>query len=149
MVLSWALTGSIRYTFYAVSLVGWEFTPLVWARYLTFVLYPIGAGSEALVNLATLPISVWFSILPFAQWDAYALLRGVLFVLWWPGKPHSLSPCFGVYVLAFSPMLMEEGWLVTQACIQCMRIWSSSGIKRLWTQSPRSTYPHSLTGHRN
>jgi len=91
MVLSWALTEVIRYTFYAASLVGWEFAPLLWARYSTFfVLYPTGAGSEALVNLATLPISVasggsWFSILPFAQWDAYALLRGVLFVAWWPG----------------------------------------------------------------
>jgi hypothetical protein len=87
MVLSWALTGVIRYTFCATSLVGWEFAPLVWARYLAlYVLYPIGASSEALVNLATLPISVWFSILPFAQWDAYALLRGVLFVVWWPGE---------------------------------------------------------------
>jgi very-long-chain (3R)-3-hydroxyacyl-CoA dehydratase len=92
MVLSWALTEVIRYTFYAASLVGWEFGPLLWARYSTFfVLYPTGAGSEALVNLATLPISVasggsWLSVLPFAHWDTYALLRGVLFVVWWPGE---------------------------------------------------------------
>ncbi|KAF8499605.1 PTPLA-domain-containing protein [Russula emetica] len=91
MVLSWALTEVIRYTFYATSLVGWEPAPLVWARYSTFfVLYPAGAGSEALVNFATLPISVasggsWFSALPISQWDLYALLRAVLFVGWWPG----------------------------------------------------------------
>jgi very-long-chain (3R)-3-hydroxyacyl-CoA dehydratase len=100
MVLSWALTGVIRYTFYAASLVGCEFTPLVWARYSTFfVLYPIGAGSEALVKFATLPISVWFSTLPFAQWDAYALLRVVLFVVWWPGEP----PIVLVYLCLRSP----------------------------------------------
>ncbi len=91
MVLSWALTEVIRYTFYATSLVGWEPAPLVWARYSTFfILYPIGAGSEALVNFATLPISVasggsWFSAWPISQWDPYALLRAVLFVGWWPG----------------------------------------------------------------
>lgn len=91
MVLSWALTEVIRYTFYATSLVGWEPAPLLWARYSTFfVLYPTGAGSEALVNFATLPISVasggpWFAALPISQWDIYALLRAVLFVGWWPG----------------------------------------------------------------
>jgi hypothetical protein len=94
MVLSWALTGVFRYTLYAASLIGWKSTPPIWTRYLNFfALYPIGAGSEALVNLATLPIS----ILPFSQWDVFALLRGVLFVAWWPGEPPSfpfaLYPC--------------------------------------------------------
>jgi very-long-chain (3R)-3-hydroxyacyl-CoA dehydratase len=103
MVLSWALTEVVRYTFYAASLVGWEPALLVWARYSTFfVLYPTGAGSEALVNLATLPLSIasggsWISALPLAQWDAYALLRGVLFVAWWPGESlpllSSVSRC--------------------------------------------------------
>ena len=92
MVLSWALTEVIRYTFYAATLVGWEPAWLVWTRYSTFfVLYPTGARSEALVNFATLPLSIasggtWFSALPLAQWDAYALLRGVLFMAWWPGE---------------------------------------------------------------
>ncbi|KAH9985820.1 tyrosine phosphatase-like protein [Russula compacta] len=92
MVLSWSLTEVIRYTFYAASLIGWEPAPLVWARYsFFFVLYPTGAGSEALVNLATLPFSIasggsWFSsALPLAHWDAYTLVRAVLFILWWPG----------------------------------------------------------------
>jgi len=91
MVLSWALTEVIRYTFYAASLIGGEFAPLLWLRYSTFfVLYPTGAGSEALVNLATLPVSVatggsWFSMLPLKQWDEYSYLRGVFFIMWWPG----------------------------------------------------------------
>ncbi|KAI9510933.1 PTPLA-domain-containing protein [Russula earlei] len=91
MVFSWALTEVIRYTFYAASLVRWEPALLLWARYSTFfVLYPTGAGSEALVNLATLPFSVatggsWFSALPLSHWDAFALLRGLLFIAWWPG----------------------------------------------------------------
>ncbi|KAH9979074.1 tyrosine phosphatase-like protein [Lactifluus volemus] len=56
MVLSWALTEVVRYTFYAATLFGWEPALLVWTRYSTFfVLYPTGAGSEALVNFATLP----------------------------------------------------------------------------------------------
>ncbi|KAF8264594.1 protein-tyrosine phosphatase-like protein [Lactarius quietus] len=76
MVLSWALTEVIRYAFYAATLLGDGNAPavLTWARYSTFfVLYPTGAGSEALVNFATLP------------WHTYALVRGVLFVAWWPG----------------------------------------------------------------
>ena len=91
MVLSWALTEVIRYMFYAASPVGWEPGALVWARYSTFfVLYPTGAGSEALVNFATLPLSIatggsWISALPIAQWNTYAILRAVLFVAWWPG----------------------------------------------------------------
>jgi very-long-chain (3R)-3-hydroxyacyl-CoA dehydratase len=90
MVFSWALTEVIRYTFHAASLVGWEPAALVWARYsFFFVLYPTGAGSEALVNFATLPLSIatgsWISALPIVQWNTYVVLRGVLFVAWWPG----------------------------------------------------------------
>ncbi|KAH8994701.1 PTPLA-domain-containing protein [Lactarius hatsudake] len=93
MVLSWALTEVVRYAFYAATLLGNGSAPapLTWARYSTFfVLYPTGAGSEALVNLATLPVSLarsgaWLDALPLAHWDAYAIARGVLFIAWWPG----------------------------------------------------------------
>lgn len=92
MVLSWALTEVIRYAFYAATLLMSNVPmPLTWARYSTFfVLYPTGAGSEALVNFATLPVALarsgaWFDVRPFAHWDAYALVRAVLFVAWWPG----------------------------------------------------------------
>ena len=102
MVLSWALTEVIRYTFYAASLVGWGFAPLLWLRYSTFfVLYPTGAGSEAFVNLATLPVDIatggsWFSMLPLKQWDEYSYLRGVFFIIWWPGKSSDLFSLFWV-----------------------------------------------------
>ena len=102
MVLSWALTEVIRYTFYAASLVGWGFAPLLWLRYSTFfVLYPTGASSEAFVNLATLPVDIatggsWFSMLPLKQWDEYSYLRGVFFVVWWPGKSSDLFSLFWV-----------------------------------------------------
>jgi very-long-chain (3R)-3-hydroxyacyl-CoA dehydratase len=94
MVLSWALTEVVRYAFYAATLfLGNGSVPafLTWARYSTFfVLYPTGAGSEALVNFATLPVSLarggaWWDVRPLAQWDVYALVRGVLFIAWWPG----------------------------------------------------------------
>ena len=95
MVLSWALTEVVRYAFYAATLItgpnGSAPALLTWARYSTFfVLYPTGAGSEALVNFATLPVSLargggWWDARPLAQWDAYALVRGVLFIAWWPG----------------------------------------------------------------
>ena len=101
MVLSWALTEVVRYAFYAATLIagadGSAPALLTWARYSTFfVLYPTGAGSEALVNFATLPVSLargggWWDARPLAQWDAYALVRGVLFIAWWPGT--CLSMC--------------------------------------------------------
>ncbi|KAI0259252.1 protein-tyrosine phosphatase-like protein, partial [Gloeopeniophorella convolvens] len=81
MVLSWAITEVIRYAFYAAGLLGVEPAPLLWARYSAFfVLYPTGAGSEALVARATLP-----PLRDIASWDTWALVRGALFVAWWPG----------------------------------------------------------------
>lgn len=99
MVLAWSLTEVIRYSFYAASLLGSEPHFLLWLRYTTFfALYPIGAGSEAFVNYATLPRS---SPLPSlngwirgAVWTPYDYARGVLFLIWWPGKF-----LFGVFVM--------------------------------------------------
>ena len=84
MVLAWAITECIRYPFYANQLLNAEGPGLLWARYTTFyILYPIGATSEALCILATLPNS-----LPFnkpAAWDVRAYVFAGLFVIWWPG----------------------------------------------------------------
>ncbi|SJX60029.1 related to PHS1-essential 3-hydroxyacyl-CoA dehydratase of the ER membrane [Sporisorium reilianum f. sp. reilianum] len=81
MVLAWAFTECIRYPFYANALLGADGPGLLWARYTTFfVLYPIGAGSEAMCILATLP-----KHLDLAKWDARALAYAGLFVIWWPG----------------------------------------------------------------
>lgn len=91
MVLAWSLTEVTRYTFYALSLLGSEPHALLWLRYTTFfLLYPLGAGSEAFVNFATLPRA---SPLPSvggwvrgAVWTPYDYVRGVLFLVWWPGE---------------------------------------------------------------
>ena len=92
MVFAWAATEVIRYPFYALNLVGITPPyPLLWLRYSTFlVLYPIGAASEAFVNFATLPKSRPIpSLTSWAKgttWSPEDILRGAMFILWWPGK---------------------------------------------------------------
>jgi len=85
MVLAWSLAEIIRYTFYAFNLAGLNSSTLVWIRYTAFyVLYPVGASSEASLIYATLPSS---SILGWLQ-GMYKLtdyIRAGLFILWWPG----------------------------------------------------------------
>ncbi|KAG9086392.1 hypothetical protein FRC07_013103 [Ceratobasidium sp. 392] len=82
MVLAWSITEVIRYSFYAFNLAGKEPGILVYLRYTTFyILYPLGASSEAALIYATLPNSSPFS----GNWTAYDLLRGFFFTIWWPG----------------------------------------------------------------
>ncbi|KAG1832503.1 PTPLA-domain-containing protein [Suillus variegatus] len=84
MILAWALTEVPRYAYYALSLAGsgvpsW----LTWMRYSTFyVLYPIGAGSEALVMLST--ISEW-SNGKWAVWSTEDWVKAGLVAIWVPG----------------------------------------------------------------
>lgn len=84
MVLAWSLTEVPRYAFYALGLTGaaapqW----LTWLRYTTFyVLYPLGAGSEAMLMLSTVP--EWRK----GGWQRFGVedwARSVLFAIWWPG----------------------------------------------------------------
>ena len=100
MVFAWSFTEVIRYSFYAFSLFGTEPYPLVYLRYTTFyLLYPLGAGSEAFVNFSTLPNS---SPIPAQQtalspkWHFYDYARGVLFLIWWPGQYSSSSAAMGI-----------------------------------------------------
>lgn len=88
MVLAWCLAEIIRYSFYAANLLGYEPYPLLYLRYTAFyILYPLGASSEAFLNYATLPASS-----PIPSWAAWAkgmwkptdYLRGALFLIWWP-----------------------------------------------------------------
>ena len=125
MVLSWALTEVVRYAFYAATLVrsdGSAPALLTWARYSTFfVLYPTGAGSEALVNFATLPVSLarggaWFDARPLAKWDTYELARGVLFIAWWPG------PFYKLFFNYASPRAdLGKSCTHEKVCILCIR----------------------------
>ncbi|EJD52449.1 PTPLA-domain-containing protein [Auricularia subglabra TFB-10046 SS5] len=87
MVLSWAVTEVIRYSFYATGLLRATPTWLTWLRYSTFyVLYPTGAGSEAFTMFATLPpVPSKIPILNrFQQWAVGDYFRAVLFIIWWP-----------------------------------------------------------------
>jgi very-long-chain (3R)-3-hydroxyacyl-CoA dehydratase len=90
MILAWSSTEVIRYFFYALSLSGIESSLLQWLRYTTFyVLYPLGAGSEAFLMYASLPTDP-FRGEGFAGYTAFDYLRLAFFVIWWPGK-SSLS----------------------------------------------------------
>ncbi|KAF8538153.1 tyrosine phosphatase-like protein [Trichophaea hybrida] len=56
MVFAWAVTEVCRYSYYIVQLGGGESKTLSWLRYNTFfVLYPLGAGSEAWCIYRALP----------------------------------------------------------------------------------------------
>ncbi|KAG6896468.1 hypothetical protein C0992_008056 [Termitomyces sp. T32_za158] len=81
MVLSWCTTEVIRYSFYALGLLGHVPRALLWLRYTTFyVLYPTGASSEALLIYATLP-----PLRQLQAWGPTDYARAVLFGMWWPG----------------------------------------------------------------
>lgn len=88
MVFAWSVTESVRYPFYANSLMGSESDGLLWARYtLFYVLYPLGAGSEAMLIATTLP-KYW----PWqGAWTPREYLYGFLFVIWWPGESLAAS----------------------------------------------------------
>ena len=89
MVLAWSLTEVIRYPFYALSLLDSKPYTLLYLRYTTFyVLYPLGAFSEAYLNYLTLPKSNPIPSLQSwafgAVWTPYDLFRGVMLLVWPP-----------------------------------------------------------------
>lgn len=87
MILAWSVTEVIRYAFYALSLArGTVPGILVYLRYTTFyVLYPLGASSEALLILSSLPAGNPLQGLKDGSWSAWDCFRGLMFVVWWPG----------------------------------------------------------------
>ncbi|KAE8215242.1 hypothetical protein CF327_g1469 [Tilletia walkeri] len=84
MVLAWSITECVRYPFYAQQLLKQDTPLLLWARYsLFYVLYPLGAISEAMLIASTLP-----SAMPWDKpgaWDLRASVYAGLFVFWWYG----------------------------------------------------------------
>jgi len=83
MILSWSITEVIRYAFYACSLLSLEPKFLTYLRYTTFyILYPLGAGSEAFLIFATVPN--WGELLSSSS-SFWAVGRLVMFLIWWPG----------------------------------------------------------------
>ncbi|KAJ1982379.1 hypothetical protein H4R34_001727 [Dimargaris verticillata] len=56
MILAWSVTEVVRYSYYAANLLGANLSLLTWARYtFFFILYPVGAGSEATLIYKSLP----------------------------------------------------------------------------------------------
>ncbi|KAJ1644481.1 hypothetical protein J3B02_000594 [Coemansia erecta] len=56
MIFAWSITECVRYSHYALSLVGIEVYPLLYLRYtLFYVLYPMGVTGELLEMWAALP----------------------------------------------------------------------------------------------
>ncbi|KAF7361949.1 FCP1-like proteiny domain-containing protein [Mycena venus] len=85
-VLAWSITEIVRYSFYASSLLGYEPPLLLYLRYTMFyVLYPVGASSEAFLAYATLPFPSGIPTLKsFMGWSAPEYARFALFLVWWP-----------------------------------------------------------------
>lgn len=91
MVLAWSLTEVPRYSYYALGLLALQPPPwLTWLRYSTFyVLYPLGAGSEALLALST--ISEWQHGL-YANWALEDWLKAAMVLVWIPGMSRHVLP---------------------------------------------------------
>lgn len=85
-MLAWSITEVVRYSFYACSLLGYEPPLLLYLRYtLFYVLYPLGAGSEAFLSYTTLPLPSGVPALEsFVGWSAPEYARLGLFLVWWP-----------------------------------------------------------------
>ncbi|CAG8438683.1 8718_t:CDS:2 [Ambispora leptoticha] len=58
MTIAWSVTESIRYAYYGFSLLNIQPALILWARYtFFFILYPLGAGSEAILVYQSLAYS--------------------------------------------------------------------------------------------
>lgn len=80
MLFAWSVTEVIRYSYFALTLSGWQPRLLTWLRYNTFfVLYPIGILSECTL--------VWFATGPAEQYSVWLkrFLYAVL-AIYVPGK---------------------------------------------------------------
>jgi very-long-chain (3R)-3-hydroxyacyl-CoA dehydratase len=84
MVLAWSATEVVRYAYYAFGLIGGQPAVLEWLRYTTFyVLYPLGAVSEAFLIYTSLPTDPIQE--GVAGYEPYDWLRVAFFAIWWPG----------------------------------------------------------------
>ena len=129
MVLSWALTEVVRYSFYACSLVGITLSALLYLRYTMFyILYPTGASSEAFLIYAALPSyppypgwQSWFH----GMWKPADYFRAGLFLIWWPSNyTHWLACIF------FSNRLLSGLYVMYTHMISQRRKVLGLGIKK-------------------
>ncbi|TPX31008.1 very-long-chain (3R)-3-hydroxyacyl-CoA dehydratase [Synchytrium microbalum] len=75
MVTAWAITEVTRYVYYGFNLMGLNPAVLLWARYTFFyILYPMGAGSEAMEIYNALPAARAYASNDYL----YYLLMGII-----------------------------------------------------------------------
>lgn len=90
MLFAWSVTEVVRYSYFALTLSGWQPAALTWLRYNTFfVLYPIGILSEcSLIYMAADPAGMRS---PIEKYFLYVILA-----IYVPGQSlsASLRPCF-------------------------------------------------------
>lgn len=85
MVLAWCIAEIVRYATYALALYDVKIYALEWLRYtLFYVLYPLGAGSEAYLIYSSIPWAKYRYGHPGMQ------ATMVLFLIWPPGESHPL-----------------------------------------------------------
>ncbi|KAI6002739.1 PTPLA-domain-containing protein [Pisolithus albus] len=96
LILVWGIVARFPNThinpFYTTMLLAWSLTEVIraqvpfwltWLRYTTFYfLYPLGAGSEALVALSTIP--EWKNG-RYANWSPEAWAKAAMVLIWIPG----------------------------------------------------------------
>nr|CAG8527922.1 3285_t:CDS:2 [Entrophospora candida] len=59
MTIAWSIAEIVRYLYYAFNLIGKQPDLLLWCRYTFFyLLYPVGAGSEAVLIFKSIPYSI-------------------------------------------------------------------------------------------
>jgi len=80
MLLAWSVTEVIRYSFFVLSLNGFQPKFVTWLRYNTFyVLYPLGISSECWM--------IWKAVGPAKAWRVeYAYLLQLILFIYIPGK---------------------------------------------------------------
>lgn len=99
MVMAWSITEVIRYTNYALALLNIKSAPLEWLRYtLFYILYPIGAGSEAMHIFA----SAKFVGKRYGDWAQAGML--IVAIAIWPAGELRFS-FFSVQIISMTLLL--------------------------------------------
>jgi very-long-chain (3R)-3-hydroxyacyl-CoA dehydratase len=80
MLVAWSVTEVIRYSFFVLTLSGYQPAFITWLRYNTFyVLYPLGISSECWL--------IYKAIAPAKEWrQEYAWALQLILFVYVPGK---------------------------------------------------------------
>ncbi|KAG2226785.1 hypothetical protein INT45_005750 [Circinella minor] len=103
MMIAWSVTECIRYSYYALNLIGQVPKALTWARYNFFlVLYPLGVGSE---------LTMVYQALSYAkEWNPlYYYFMIVVALIYIPGFPVLFS-----HMLAQRKKYLKGTYLVAE-----------------------------------